>query len=140
MLFNHHFFASIMAVVAVLADFLPIFLGAVPFASGETHLELVIASFVSMGVLGVMVLSVIALIVWKCRLPNLPLMPNTVAAVGSYVSDSRMISDFEGCEYLNNRDLANRIVGLRKRYVYGERLGSDGQLKYLVDAETSLGG
>lgn len=138
MLFNRHFFASIMAVVAVLADVLTIFLGVVPFAAGQVFLELLIACFISIGVLGVMVLSVAALIVWKRRLPNLPLVPDTIAAVGSYISDSRMLSDFEGCEYLNNRDLANRIVGFGKRYVYGKRLGSDGQLRYLVDEETSL--
>jgi hypothetical protein len=83
-----------------------------------------------------MVIAVIALIIWKRRLPYLPRAPDTVAAVLSYISDSRMLGDFEGCEYLNDRDLGNHIVGLGKRYVYSKLPGSDGQLRYLIDGDS----
>jgi hypothetical protein len=136
MLSKRHFLAATMAFVAELADILIIFLAVVPYSAGEVFLELLIACYVSMAVLSLMVIAVIALIIWKRRLPDLPLAPDTVAAVLSYISDSRMLSDFEGCEYLNDRDLGNRIAGLGKRYVYGKRPGSDRQSRYLIDEDS----
>jgi len=139
MLFKRYFFATATAIIAVFADILIIFLGVVPYESGEIFLELLVASFVSMGVLGIMVLGIVALFLWKRRLPDLPRAPNTIAAVVSYVADSRMLDDFEGCEYLDDRELSNRIAGLGKRYVYGKRPGSDGHSRYLIDEDFQLG-
>ena len=138
MLFKGYFVATAMAIIAVLADALILFLGAVPFTSGEIFMELLVASFSSMAILGIMILGLVALFVWKRRLPNLPRSPDTIAAVASYVADSRMLEDFEGCEYLDNRQLFNRIAGLGKRYVYGKSLGSDGQSRYLIDEDSQL--
>jgi hypothetical protein len=138
MLFKRYYFATAMAIVAVLADILIIFLGAVPFASGQVFMELLVASFSSMTMLSIMILAVVALILWKSRLPDLPRSPNTIAAVASYLADSRMLDDFEGCEYLGNRELFNRIAGLGKRYVYGKRPGCDGRLRYLIDEDSQL--
>jgi hypothetical protein len=138
MLFKGYFLAMAMAIIAVFADILIIFLGAVPFQSGEVYVELLVASYSSMAILGIMVLGVVALFLWKRRLPHLPRAPNTIATVASYLADSRMLDDFEGCEYLGNRDLSNRIAGLGKRYVYGRRPGSDGHSRYLIDEDSQL--
>ena len=127
-----------IAIIAVLAEFLIIFLGAVPFASGQVFMELLVASFSSIAMLSIMSLGVVALIIWKSRLPKLPRAPDTIAAIASYVADSKMLDDFEGCEYLGNRDLFNRIAGLGKRYTYGKRPGSDGQSRYLIDEDSQL--
>ncbi len=138
MLFKGYFLATTMAIIAVLADVLIVFLGAVPFTSGEIFMELLVASFGSMAILGIMILGLVALFVWKRRLPNLPRSPDTIAGVASYVADSRMLDDFEGCEYLDNRQLFNQIAGLGKRYVYGKWLGSDGQSRYHIDEDSQL--
>jgi hypothetical protein len=138
MLFKGHIFAASMAVIAVLSDIMIIFLGAVPYSSGQIFLELQIASYASMGTLGIMIIGVISLIAWKRRLPDLPRAPDTIAAVVSYVADSRMLDDFEGFEYLDDREMNSRLTGTGKRYVYGKRPGSDGQLRYLVDEDTQL--
>jgi len=138
MLFKGHFFAATMAFIAVLSELLIIFLGAVPYSPGQVLMELLIASYVCMAVLGIMALGIIALIFWRRRLPELPRAPDTIAAVASYVADSRMLDDFEGCEYVDDREMAER-VGAGKRYVYGKRVGSDGQRRYLVDEDTQLG-
>jgi hypothetical protein len=82
-----------------------------------------------------MIIAVIALIFWRRRAPYLPRPPGTVAAVASYVSDSRMLNDLEGCEYLTTLELSRKVIGLRKKYVYGKRVGSDGQNRYLVDED-----
>ena len=139
MLFRRYFFATAVAIITVLADILIIFLGAVPFEQGQIFLEMLVASFISMGLLGIMILGIVALFLWKRRLPVLPRAPNTIAAVASYVADSRMLDDFEGYEYLDDRELSNRIAGLGKRYVYRKRPGSDGHLRYLIDEDVQLG-
>jgi len=138
MLFKGYFVAASMAIIAVLADILIIFLGAVPFTSGQVFMELLVASYSSMAILGIMILGLVALFIWKRLLPHLPRTPDTIAAVTSYIADSRMLDDFEGCEYLSNHELSNRIAGLGKRYVYGRWPGSDGHPRYLIDEDSQL--
>jgi hypothetical protein len=135
MFFKGYFLAAAMAIITVLADILIIFLGAVPFASGQVVTELLVASYSSMAILSIMILGVVALFIWKRLLPHLPRAPDTIAAVASYVADSKMLDDFEGCEYLGNRELSNRIAGLGKRYCYGKWPGSDG---YHIDEDSKF--
>lgn len=92
-----------------------------------------------MALLGLMALSIIALMFWKRRLPDLPRPPDTLGAVVSYVADARMLDDFEGFEYLDDRDMGARLRASGKKYVYEKRHGSDGQERYLVDEDTQLG-
>ncbi len=119
-----------MGVVAVLAELLIISLGAVPFSAGQTYKELLVASYASMGILGLMIPTTIALMIWKKRLPDLPRAPDTIAAVVSYVSESKMLEDFEGLEYADDRELYQRVATSGKRYVYGKKLATDGIERY----------
>jgi hypothetical protein len=137
MLFNRHFFAAAISSVAVLAELLVVMLGAVPYAASQIHLELVVASYSTMIGLGIMAAAAIALIVWRVRGPDLPRAPNTLAGVVSYVSDSRMVEDFEGCEYMDDTELNGKLGRLGKTYGFGRRPGSDGEQRHLVDEETT---
>jgi hypothetical protein len=136
---NGHVFVACTAVIAVLAEFLIIFLGAIPYSAGQVVLELNIVAYVSMVLLGLMVASLMALMFWKLRLPDLPRAPETLGAVVSYVADTRMLGDFEGYEYLDDRDMGARLTMTGKKYVYGKMHGSDGQERYLVDEDTKMG-
>lgn len=138
MLFKGHIFVACMAFIAVLADCMILFLGNIPFSAGQILTEIKVASFSCMGILGIMVVGVVFLIVWKRRLPDLPRAPDTIAAVVSYVADSRMLDDFEGFEYLDDRDMTSRLAVTGKRYVYAKRPGSDGRSRYMVDQDTQL--
>jgi hypothetical protein len=135
MLFRGHFVAGGIAFVAVLADVLVVMIGAVPYAPGEVYYELLAATYSSITILSVMAIALVVLMFWKRRAPELPRCPDTVAAIVSYVSDSRMLDDFEGAEYLNNAEVGNLIAGKGKRYVYGKSLGSNGQYRYMVDED-----
>jgi len=138
MLLKRYYFCSFIAAIAVLSDLLIIFLGVVPFYPGQVFLELLVACYVSIALLSLMVIGVVALIVWKRHTPDMPRPPDTVAGVMSYVADSRMLEDFEGAEFLDDRDLTTRISNLGKKYKYGRQPGSDGQMRYMVDEQTSL--
>lgn len=71
LLFRNHVFVSIMAVLAILYEVLIITLPRVPFSPGETYLELLVSSYISMGIFGVMILVLLSFF-WKRRLPHLP--------------------------------------------------------------------
>jgi hypothetical protein len=135
MLMKGYWFAALIATVAVLAEVLVIMLGAVPYAAGQTHMDFLVASYSVMVVVALMVVATIALIVWRSRAPDLPRAPDTVAAVISYVADSRMLEDFEGYEYAGDMEMTRKLAILGKRYEYGQRPGFDGQMRYLIDEE-----
>lgn len=88
-----------------------------------------------MAVLGVMIISLIRLLIWRCWSPDLPRAPDTLLGVMSYVADSKMLEDLDGCEVLNNKDIDERVMGLGKRYGYGQFIGMDGQMRWMVDEE-----
>ncbi|KAF2397668.1 hypothetical protein EJ06DRAFT_464434, partial [Trichodelitschia bisporula] len=63
----------------------------------------------------------------------LPRRPDTVAAVMTYVCDSRMCEDFEGGEKVSVKERDRHVVRLGKRYGYGVREGADGGGRWVVD-------
>jgi hypothetical protein len=48
----------------------------------------------------------------------MPRAPDTLAGIISYVCDSQMVENFEGCEWLDNRGLDERVAKMG-RYSYG---------------------
>jgi hypothetical protein len=86
-----------------------------------------------------MILAILATMLWRRRTPDLPRTPDTILAVMSYVADSRLLDDFEGCEGLKSREVENRVNGLGKRYGYGRYVGVDGQTKWMVDEDCNIG-
>jgi hypothetical protein len=138
MLYHRHFFAASFALVAILAEILVITLASVPYSPGQIHLELLVCSYTSMGVLALMIMAIVALMLWRRNMPDLPRTPDTVLGVMSYLADSRMLDDFDGCEMLSNKEADDRVNGLGKRYGYGRFVGVDGQVKWMVDEENSV--
>jgi hypothetical protein len=136
MLMKRHYFASWMALASVFSEILIIAVGVLPYAPGQIKIEMLIAHYFCFSVLGIMILTVIYLMFWKQRLPDLPRAPDTVAALITYLSESKMLGDFEGLEYADDRELANKIAGSGKRYVYGKMAGMDGEQRFLVDEDS----
>lgn len=66
-------------------------------------------------------------------IPRLPRKPDNMAAIMTYVCDSKMNEDFEGLEKVDVKERNKKIVGLRKRYRYGERKCQDGRRRWVVD-------
>lgn len=137
-LLRGHVFASVIAFVTILAEILVVLVASIPYMPGQIHLEFLLSSFTTMTILGIMLVAILALMRWKWRAPAMPRTPDTIAAVVSYVSESRMLEDLEGCEFLDTQELDNRVRGRGKRYHFGKRLGRDGEERWVVDEETSL--
>ncbi|TKA63885.1 hypothetical protein B0A49_08402, partial [Cryomyces minteri] len=126
LLYHHHVLPAVVACTTILAEVLVITITGVPFASGQTWLQFLVSVYLSMGILGVMVLVVVALLFWRRRAPHLPRDPDTLAAVMSYVGASRMLDDFEGLEGAESKERDRTVKSWGKTYGYGWFVGRDG--------------
>lgn len=69
-------------------------------------------------------------------MPYLPRTPDTLGGVISYICNSRMLGDFDGCEGLQNKDLKKRVAKLGKHYTYGKYVGVNGQARWMIEERT----
>jgi hypothetical protein len=47
-----------------------------------------------------------------------------------------MIDNFDGCTGVGNGELEKRISRLGKKYNYGEYMGVDGQVRWMIEEST----
>jgi hypothetical protein len=134
-LWNFNFFGAAIALVAILSDFLIIIIAGVPYNSGEIYLAALASFYISFGIIGLMLLALIALFMWRRSDPTMPREPDTLASVWTYLCASEMLGDMEGMEYMDEkrRDRSIRVGG--RRYFYGISTGTDGRDRYMVDHE-----
>ncbi len=131
-----YFFSASVAFVVTLAEILVVVLAAIPYSPGEIFLKLFICTYTSIGILSLMMIVLIGSVFWRRQLPYLPGTPDTLGGVISYICASRMLGDFEGCEGLRGRETEKRIVGLGKKYTYGEYIGVDGRVRWMIEEST----
>ncbi|KAE9364165.1 hypothetical protein N431DRAFT_563555 [Stipitochalara longipes BDJ] len=131
-----HIFSASMAFVGVLSEALVVVLAAIPYSPGEIFLELIVCTYTSVAILSVMLLVMVILVFWRRQLPYLPRPPDTLGGVISYLCDSRMLYNFDQCTGLEDRELRNRISRLGKEYSYGEYVGVDGQVRWMIEEST----
>ncbi|KAK5019867.1 hypothetical protein LTR39_000093 [Cryomyces antarcticus] len=135
LLYHRHTLPAVVACTTILAEVLVITITGVPFASGQTWLQFLVSVYLSMGILGIMVLVVVALFFWRRRAPHLPRDPDTLAAVMSYVGASRMLDDFEGLEGMERKERDRMVKSWGKTYGYGWFVGRDGVGRWAVDED-----
>jgi hypothetical protein len=133
MLRNGHFMAAIIAFAAILSEFFVVVFSGLPYRPGQLRSEFIFCAITSLTVIALMLLTVVGTNIWRRWLPRLPRKPDNVAAVLTYVCQSRMVEDFEGVEVLSVRERDRRIRDLRKRYGYGVRKGEDGLGRWTID-------
>lgn len=80
-----------------------------------------------------MAATVVALIVWRFKLPLLPRTPDSVAGFMIYICASRMVEDFEGSEFLSSGMMMKKVEGLKKRYRYGNLIWMDRARRWAID-------
>jgi hypothetical protein len=139
MTYHCHFLASSLAFIAILSDILVITIAGIPYSPGQIYLELLVCFYTTIIILGLMVVGILGTMFWRRWTPDLPRTPDTILAVMSYVADSRLLDDFDGCEGLGSREVEDRVNGLGKRYGYGRYVGVDGQTKWMVDEDCNIG-
>ncbi|KAF8855234.1 hypothetical protein BDZ45DRAFT_746746 [Acephala macrosclerotiorum] len=114
---NGHYLTAIISFIAILTEFLPLFLANIPFSFGATKLAYTVCNYFSMAILILMTLSLLALIFKKLdRVGSLPRKPDTLASVGVYLAstgDGGMVDNFQGLSLVGRqeRDEAVRDLG-----------------------------
>jgi len=136
-----HIFSASMAFVGFLSEILVVVLAAVPYSPGQIFLELIICTYISIGILSVTLLVLISLVFWRRQLPYLPCPPDTLGGVITYLCNSRMLDNIDVFTRLRNREMARQITRLGKKYTYGEHKGVDGQVRWMIEEspDSSLG-
>lgn len=109
-------------------------LAGVPFQSAQTWLAFLVSAYLSMAILGIMIIALATLFWWRAGI-KLPRMPDTLAAVFTYLCSSFLLADFEALEGLDEKDRDRRIVAWEKRYQYGIKMGVDGVIRWAVDED-----
>ena len=138
-LWNMNFFVAAIAGVAILSDILILAIAGVPFSSAEIKPASIASFYISFSILGIMLIALVAVLIWKRGNPEMPRQADTLASVWTYLCASHMLEDFEGMEFMTEaaRDKIIRDAG--RKYFYGMATGSDGKNRYMVDHEGSGG-
>ena len=129
-----HFFIASVAFTAFLAEVLTVSLSNVPFDNATTYTGYTVATWLSCSIIAFMIITLIAVFLY--RQPDLPLQPNTIGAVLSYLSGSNIPKEFSDMALLDGKTRNQRIVD--KHLKYGIRTGRDdrGLMRISINIES----
>ncbi|ROV91058.1 hypothetical protein VMCG_09594 [Cytospora schulzeri] len=116
-------FLGILSFTTILGELvLPVTLSHVPFSLIETYKTQLVCTWLSIAILGLMILVLAAsfLTTW----PHMPVDPRTVAGAMFYVCDSWMLETLQGMSTMSKKDRDLDVRHLRLRYGYGHLSGA----------------
>jgi hypothetical protein len=118
-------FVSWIALITILSDILVIAVAGVPFSPAQVH-EAGLASFyISFGILGLMIPSLVAVAIRRRSNPRIPRDPDTLAHVWMYLCASNIVSHSEGDTHQADTS----------RYWFGISQRSDGKRGWMIDKD-----
>jgi hypothetical protein len=127
---------TVITLITLLAEGLNLTISGVPYASGQTWQQFIVSTYISMAVLAIMIITSTLVIIFRFREPRIPRKPDTLGAVMSYMSGSRMLDDLASVEHTEGFARDRSIVQAGKRYDFKEAFRIDGKVAWKVD-ETS---
>ena len=131
-LYRRSYFVALIAFVAVIAEVLIIVLPGVPFDSGQVWIAFIVSSYLSMAILGLMLIALLA--IWlHPKGPDLPRKPGTLGALCLYLCDSQMRFDLADMAYMGKEERDYAVRDLEREYALVCGLGSDGEIRWRVD-------
>ncbi|KAJ9132990.1 Zonadhesin [Pleurostoma richardsiae] len=135
---QRHPYLFVAALMAVLAEFLPVILSNVPYSLTQTLASHNVCARLSIALLTLMIAAVAAS--FLVRWPRLPVDPRSIAGAAYYIGDSAMAADFTGLSRLDAKEKDQRVKEMGRRYFYGEMLGRSGWRRMGVDSEGGMQG
>ncbi|MCJ1393029.1 hypothetical protein MMC18_005901 [Xylographa bjoerkii] len=134
-IYQRNFFVVHIAFVTLLSEVLIIILPGVPFSPGEIWEAGMMSIYLSMAILGLMLLTFVALML-RPKGPDLARKPNTLGAMFMYLCDSSMTPDFADLSCLGTR-VRDQLVREKDRlYSLKYDLGTEGSMRWQVDYDT----
>jgi hypothetical protein len=132
-------FHALVAFTAIMSDILIIAVAGVPFARAQVWLSFIVSAYVSLSILGLMVLVVLGTFWWRAgnEKMGIPRAPSTMVAVLMILCNegNGLRREFEGWEGV---ETAARDIACKKRkgrYWAGSILEGDGRERWVVDCE-----
>ncbi|MCJ1293818.1 hypothetical protein MMC34_005374 [Xylographa carneopallida] len=134
-IYQRSFFVAHVAFVTLMSEVLIIVLPGVPFSPGEIWQAGLMSIYLSMAILGLMLLTFAALIL-RPKGPDLPRQPNTLGALCMYLCDSSMTADFAILSCLDTRARDRWVSEKERLYCLRCDVGTEGSLRWQVDYDT----
>ena len=123
---------AVSSFAALVSYFLPILLSNIPFSPTLTWTTHQVCSWMSVGIIGAMMLIVV--LYWvMIKYPHLPVDPGTVAGKLYYICDSEMLDDFKDTALIQDKDLVYKFRSHRRHYIFGRMTGVSGVKRLGMD-------
>jgi hypothetical protein len=129
-----HFFVASVAFTAFLADVLTVSLSNIPFDNATTYTGYTAVTWLSCSIIAFMIITLIATFFY--RQPDLPLQPNTIGAVLSYLCSSNIPKEFSDMALLDGKTRNQRIVDMHLKYGIGTGRDDRGLMRNVIDIDT----
>lgn len=130
---NGYWTAGAITSVTLLAEGLNIVVSGVPYATGQTWQQFLVSTYMSIAILGIMIIVSSVVIVSRLREPCIPRKPDTLGGVMSYLSGSRTVNDFDGLEGRDDRARDRVIWQMGKIYKFSKGIRDDGKVAWKID-------
>lgn len=137
---GRYWLAAVVTIVTLMGEALNVVISGVPFATGQTWEQFLVSSYMSIAILGVMMIIAVVVIVQRRREPKIPVHPDTLAYKMYYLSGSRLLDDLDGAEWEKEKSRDSDLMGLRKKYTFQPMMRRDGRRTWLVDEATGHDG
>ncbi|KAI9869325.1 MAG: hypothetical protein M1813_000114 [Trichoglossum hirsutum] len=120
-------FPALLGINTILAEILTIALARVPFHGDSIFMAYIVSSHLSTSILALMIATLTWLTIRQLRgVMELPRRPDTIAAVLTYLCESKMLRDFKGMAMLEARSRDRVVAKWGKRYHLRKAVGADG--------------
>ena len=140
-LYRGEWFHALIAGTAVLSDFLIVAVAGVPYSTAQVWQAFLASAYVSMGILGVMILSVFGVFWWRAGIRKLkmPREPDTLLSVWMMLCDegNKVRAEFDGWETTggNERDRACKARASRYQGGWVQEENASGRWRWCVGAD-----
>lgn len=119
-LYRGEWFHALIAGTAILSDFLIVAVAGVPYSTAQVWQAFLVSAYVSMGILGVMILSTFGVFWWRESLRKLkmPREPDTLLSVWLMLCDdgNSLRTEFDGWETTGERERAKACRNRGAKY------------------------
>lgn len=130
---NQYWLAAAVTAVALSGEALNIVISGVPFSPGQVRTQFFVSAYMSLAILGLMILVLGFVMICRRQEARVPVPPFTLAAKISYLAGSGLLDDFDGSEWESERARDKRLRLLGRQYSLQERTAMDGSQRTLVD-------
>ena len=133
--YNGYPFHAWVSFVAILSDVNIIAVAGIPFSGAQIRPMLLASCYTSMTILGLMVVTMLAIVLWRLDNPRLPRAPESLASVCMMLCGSGMVRDFRHMEEVDSGVRDEAVGRSGRRYWCGPAVGLDGRERWMVDHE-----